>query len=110
MVTVDPIMAGSMFRRVSWVAATFACWAGCADRKSDDTPSQPDVCRVYVECASSATPSEADVLLERYGSEGSCWKGTAEEAALCEDDCIERLDDLREQFPGDSRCEQDVDT
>jgi hypothetical protein len=98
-------------RQVPFVAAAFLCglWSGCAGRKSE-SPQQPEVCRIYLECASSAMPGDAGELLEIYGSQGSCWTGTAEEAALCEDDCNERLDDLREQFPDDASCTQEPDT
>jgi hypothetical protein len=95
---------------VASVLVVSALVCGCTGRGGGSGPEQPEVCRIYVECAASATPTDAGMLLELYGSQGTCWKGTNDEAALCEADCIERLDDLREQFPDDDSCQQGLGT
>jgi hypothetical protein len=57
------------------------------------------ICASYVSCATATNPEGFGAVVSTYGSDGSCWKGSAELAAQCDAACKTGLQKTLEGYP-----------
>src|SRR5690606_1860329 len=120
---------------IAWLCLSFsaACSLGpktASDSSSDETAavssghdeasstgeddgaglSQTQNCAAYLTCISEVTPSELGRLLGDYGPEGSCWASTEQVADLCDEACLQGLEQCEALRPDTGGDETTSDT
>lgn len=88
---------------IVWVCASACGTSG--GKGGDDAPDQAPECAAYIECLGAVMPPDAVESLGTYGSQGTCWQGTAAEAELCAQECGTRIDELSQQHVNEPACQ-----
>ncbi len=89
------------------LALLMACESSDAGDAGDagDAAVQTPECEVYIACLGALMSPDAIGLLATYGSQGSCWQGTAAEADLCTQECTARVDELSRENLDEPACQ-----
>jgi len=87
------------------LAIAFALAAACDSSSSGDATEQTPECEVYLACLGALMSPDAVELLATYGSQGTCWQGTAAEAEPCTQECISRVEELSREHLDEPACQ-----
>ena len=79
---------------------------GDGDSGDGDCFEAPDPCLTFVNCIAALVPSQAELVADQYGEDGSCWCGTDQEAMDCYSTCITELDNALTTNPTEPACHE----
>lgn len=66
--------------------------------------SEREICDRYLACVAVVAPGELPAAQMGFGSKGSCWQGSEDEAELCLEACASGLETFNEAFPDEEKC------